>query len=137
MNLRKAAKIGLALILLGIVGVACSGGQQEKFPAFVYASALSLESYRAATSLPQEVLTSVPCYCGCATAPEPHMSLLDCFYNRDGSYSDHAAGCDLCGKILLDAQAAHQGGKDLKAIRAIIDSKYAVYGTPTDTPPVE
>ena len=137
MKLRGLLTMGLAVVFFGVIAAACSGKQSEGFPSFGYGTALSLESYRAAASLPREVETKMPCYCGCEGDPTRHMSLWDCFYNQDGSYSDHAAGCDLCGKIVLDVKSEYDKGKSLKEIRAMIDSKYSVYGKPTNTPPVE
>jgi len=137
MLVKKAIVIGLALALMGSAGLACSKGgdkAQTDFPSYVYASALSLDSYKAAVSLPKELTTQMPCYCGCADFPTPHRHLLDCFINPDGSYTDHASGCDLCGKIILDAAALHKQGKSIKEIRANIDDKYSVYGKSTDTP---
>lgn len=114
----------------------CSSSNQKEFPSFVYASSMSLQSYQAAVSLPKDVMTSMPCYCGCATLLKPHKDLYDCFFNEDGTYNDHAASCDLCGKIALDVQKMYKEGKDLRTIRATIDSTYSVYGQPTDTPPI-
>jgi hypothetical protein len=137
MLVKKAIVIWLALALLGSAGLACSKGggkAQNEFPSYVYASALSLESYKTAVSLPREVTTQMPCYCGCADFPTPHRHLLDCFINPDGTYTDHASGCDLCGKIVLDVAAQHKQGLSIKEIRANIDAKYSVYGKSTDTP---
>ena len=137
MFLKKAVVLALALALLGSTGLAlaCSkSSAKTEFPSYVYASALSLESYKAAVSLPTEVTTQMPCYCGCADFATPHRHLLDCFVNPDGAYTDHASGCDLCGKILLDVAAQHKQGVSIKEIRANIDAKYSVYGKPTDTP---
>lgn len=136
MKAGRWAGIGLGLALLVAVGIACSAGESEEFPSFVYGSALSLDSYRAAAALPAEVTSNLPCYCGCGTLEPPHRHLRDCFYTPDGSYNDHAASCDLCGRILLDAEHAYGEGQALHTIRAMIDEKYAAYGQPTDTPPV-
>ena len=135
--LRKILLMTPALLLLAVSLPACSKPQEERFPSFVYSTAGSLESYRAASSLPRDVMTSIPCYCGCAAAPSDHKILLDCFYDKDGNYTDHASGCDICGKIALDVQAKHRQGMSLKEIRAFIDSKYSIYGKATNTPPVE
>ena len=133
------ATFALALLLVPLLA-ACGKGsaaKENQFPSFVYATSLSLESYKAAASLPDQVITQIPCYCGCQAVPSTHRNLKDCFYKEDGSYNDHAAGCDICGKIAIDAAAGIKDGKGLKLIRASIDSKYAVYGKPTDTPPVQ
>ena len=136
---RRSIGVALALALLVSAGLAlaCSRGGDKaegQFPSYVYASAMSLESYKAAVSLPTEVTTQMPCYCGCADFATPHRHLLDCFINPDGTYTDHASGCDLCGKILLDVAAQHGQGVSIQEIRANIDAKYTVYGKPTDTP---
>ena len=123
-------------VVIWLLLSACAGPAtgKQRFPSFVYASALTLESYRAATLPPAEVTTQIPCYCGCVSPPDSHRNLQDCFYEGDGSFSRHAAGCDLCCKIALDVKQASTDGIPLKAIRAMIDSKYAELGTPTDTP---
>ncbi len=125
----------VALLLLA----ACAGpaAEEPRFPSFVYASALTLDSYRAAAALPAQVTTQIPCYCGCVSPPDSHHHLRDCFYEADGSFSRHAAGCDLCGKIVLDVQQAYEEGVALSAFRTMIDARYAEFGPPTATPPVE
>jgi hypothetical protein len=127
--------VAIALLLLAACTRPAAG--ENRFPAFVYASALTLDSYRAAAALPIEVITRIPCYCGCVSPPDSHSHLRDCFYQADGTFSRHAAGCDLCGKIVLDVQQAHREGVALKSIRAMIDNNYAEFGPPTATPPVE
>ncbi len=141
MIMQRAMAIALLVALVAGAGaaVACSKGvgkAEADFPSFVYASELSLKSYRTAMEMPESVRTQIPCYCGCAGFPTPHRYLKDCFLNPDGTYTDHASGCDLCGKIALDAAAQHEEGKALKEIRANIDAKYSEYGRPTDTPAV-
>lgn len=134
---RRTIVCTILLAALAPLALACSGDKSEaKFPSYVYASALSLESYKAALALSESVTTQIPCYCGCADLPTPHRHLRDCFINPDGSFTDHASGCDLCGKIVLDVQEMHRKGVSLKEVRAAIDAKYSVYGNPTDTPKV-
>lgn len=122
-----------------LIVAACSKGSGQgstEFPPFVYASAMSLASYQAAVALPAEITTRIPCYCGCASSSPAHRDLRDCFFKPEGGYTDHAAGCDLCGKIALDVLRAYQQKTPLKEIRAMVDDKYAEYGTSTQTPPV-
>jgi hypothetical protein len=132
----RYTKLGLLLVLVLPIVAACSGGDKDSFPSFAYASSQSLESYRAAASLPRDVLESIPCYCGCVNSEPAHHHLRDCFYEADGSYSEHAASCDLCGKIVFDVRDSHEKGDALVDIRHQIDSGYSVYGRPTETPPV-
>lgn len=124
----------VALILLALVAAGCSSTTpSEQFPAFVYGTANSLEGYRIAVALP-ELLAVLPCYCGCGKSAD-HRSLKDCFIKADGSFDDHAAGCDLCISEAMDASQWHREGKTPREIRTMIDDKYHSYGTPTDTPP--
>jgi len=132
MNKRK----GLAVLWIGLWLLAACGGRGESFPAFVYSSALSLDSYRAAVAMPPGVTEAIPCYCGCRGLNPPHGHLRDCFFLPQGGFSDHASGCDLCGRIVLDVQRAYRQGVPLGEIRERVEGKYAIYGGPTDTPPV-
>lgn len=130
------------LVLLALVVGGCAAGSApassgQRFPPFVYASATSLETYRIAVAMP-EVLAVLPCYCGCAkpsAGQAPHKNLKECFITPAGSFNEHAAGCDLCGKEALDAARWHKEGQSLREIRAATESKYREYGEPTDTPP--
>ncbi|MBI4336303.1 MAG: hypothetical protein HY683_00540 [Chloroflexi bacterium] len=134
--MRLAMALGsLVLVALSVGLAACSRGA-ESFPSFVYATSSSLESFRAAASLPHEVMNGVPCYCGCKSSTPPHQSLHDCFYNADGSYATHAAGCDLCGRIAVDTRNEFVKSTPLRQIRELIDTTYSSYGPGTDTPPV-
>lgn len=138
MKLHRARWPSLAIVaLLLLAACARPATEDPRFPSFVYASALTLDSYRAAAALPAQVTTQIPCYCGCVSPPDSHRHLRDCFYAADGSFSRHAAGCDLCGKIVLDVQQSYKEGVALSAFRAMIDTKYAEFGQPTATPPVE
>ncbi len=105
------------------------------FPTFVYDSALSLKAYKIAVRIPN-LLFSIPCYCDCGRA-SGHKSLHDCFFNADGTFNDHASGCEVCGLEALDIAKWQGQGKSLKEIRTMIDAKYAAYGHATDTPAVQ
>lgn len=135
----KAKSIAfLTIILLAIALGACASEPNQPdppFPTFVYDSALSLRAYRLATRNP-EMLTKLPCYCDCGRA-SGHTSLNSCFFRTDGSYNDHASGCEVCGLETVDAAQWAKEGKSLKQIRTMIDTKYSPYGTPTNTAPVD
>ncbi|MCL5027032.1 MAG: PCYCGC domain-containing protein [Chloroflexi bacterium] len=112
-----------------------TGASDPNFPAFVYSSSSSLEGYRIAVRMP-EVLEKMPCYCGCGKTNN-HHSLKECFIKPDGSYDDHASGCDVCVKEAVDVDNWHRQGKSLAEVRRLLDAKYRDYGQPTDTAPVE
>ncbi len=137
--MRRHLRLGLGVaVLAAFLLAACAPAGRaagDDFPAFVYGSASSLEGYRIAKSQP-EVLAQMPCYCGCAKVNK-HHSLKECFIKPDGTYDDHAAGCDVCVKEALDVVKWQKEGKGLAEVRRLLDEKYQDYGQPTDTPPVQ
>jgi len=138
----RAAPVAAMLVLLSLALAGCGATRGEaqgevpkaNLPAFVYTSAASLESYRLAVR-EQALLEQQPCYCGCVTtADPPHRNLKECFIKPDGSFEEHGATCDLCGKIALDAADLKAQGLSPREIRAALDAKYLEYGKATDTP---
>jgi hypothetical protein len=83
-----------------------------------------------------EVARQVPCYCGCGRSLG-HENLLDCYVIRRGVYSEHATGCKICTDEANDIERLAEAGASLVEIRMSIDASYAVYGAPTNTPPVK
>ena len=84
-----------------------------------------------------EVLTYVPCSCGCGSMG--HESVWNCFVRRieaDGTvvFEEHAAYCDICQDITRDAMSLWQRGSPLPEIRDTIDATYGGPQTPTDYP---
>lgn len=77
----------------------------------------------------------IPCYCGCGKALG-HRYLLDCFVISPGVYSDHASGCMVCGNEANDVRRLTDDRQSAQQIRTWIDTEYARYGPPTDTPKV-
>jgi len=107
---------------------------EGEYPAFVYRSDEVLKAYETAMMIP-EVLAVMPCYCGCGKA-HGHKDLKDCFFNDDGSLNDHGAYCGTCISEAVDIAEWQEEGYSLKQIREKIEEKYAEYGEPTDTPPL-
>lgn len=138
---KRLAIFLLAGLMLGSVpgmascGTALSQKDDEGLPDFAYSSATSLASYRVAVA-EGELLSILPCYCGCGRQAIPHKNLKECFFKPDGTFEPHASGCDLCGKEALDAKAWKEKGYTSKEIRSMIEQKYQAYGPGTDTPPV-
>lgn len=132
--LAAIALLGFALWL--VLGPFPGPGPETRahFPAYVYNSAMTLAGYEAATKVPDEVLSVIPCYCGCGPSQE-HTSLKDCFFKGDGSFADHASDCHLCLVEAVDVEKWYDAGLALKEIRTRIEDKYSRYGPPTSTPP--
>ena len=91
------------------------------FPRYVYNSNKSLLAYRIAITIP-DVLKAVPCTCGCTVIG--HTSSKDCFINDDGSYSPHAANCDICQDIAIDAFNLYKQGYSITKIQNVLHIKY-------------
>jgi hypothetical protein len=93
------------------------------------------EAYAFAVAHP-EVLTQLPCYCGCGAIG--HTSNYACYVSEaapDGSvsYDLHAVGCSICVDITRDAMRLLEDGRSLPEIRAEIDRTYAPFG-PSNMP---
>ncbi len=84
-----------------------------------------------------EVLTYIPCTCGCGGMG--HESVWNCYVRRieaDGTvvFDEHAAGCRICQDIARDAIRLWQRGSPLPEIWQAIDAAYPGQQTPTDYP---
>jgi nitrogen fixation-related uncharacterized protein len=95
------------------------------------------EAYRFAIAN-REVLSQIPCYCGCGAE---HKSDLDCFIKEvrsDGSivFDGMSLGCGICIDIARDVMRMLDEGKAVKEIRAYVDTTYSRFGPSTPTPPV-
>ncbi len=136
----KLKSMLLGALALTLLAVACSSPSQgqEGLPSFAYNSKNSLEGYRFAVAN-QALVSQIPCYCGCAnlSGGQSHKSLKNCYLKDDGAFDDHASACDICNNIALDVKAYQGQGVAVKDIRTRIDDKYADYGKPTNTPPVQ
>ena len=144
----KTIQIALALlILLSLALSACSaGGQAEAHADMAPMSAMPAEvqqapeavsqAYRFAVANP-EILTGLPCYCGCGAMG--HTSNLSCFIQdvEDDSsiaWDNHALGCGICVDIAQDVMRLSAEGESLTDIRTYVDATYSSFGPPTNTP---
>ena len=143
------------LVMLGLVLSACNTGRgrdvseglspytaadtaataQAAYPAYVTSELR--DAYEFAVAHP-EVLSYMPCYCGCGLTVD-HASNLNCFIAGVASYGrvifdDHAVYCDTCLSIARDAERLLQQGKPLRDIRSYVDLMHGQKGPGTDTP---
>ena len=93
------------------------------------------EAYDFAVAHP-EVLTQLPCYCGCGAIG--HTSNYACYVSGSDAggalvYDLHATGCSICVDITRDARRMLDAGQSLSQIRAEIDQTYAAFG-PSNMP---
>jgi len=105
-------------------------------PADVQSAPVSVQqAYQFAFANP-EVLTQLPCYCGCGAMG--HTSNYSCYVssvdvNITITYDSHALGCSICIDITQDAMRMLRDGKSVPEIRAYVDQTYAKFG-PSNMP---
>jgi hypothetical protein len=101
-------------------------------------------AYRFAAEHP-EVLTYVPCFCGCERSG--HKGNEDCFVQKRGAngdvteWNEHGMECTVCIDVAQYAQQMHASGASVRDIRTAVEKKWAATGienhahTPTPEPP--
>ena len=84
----------------------------------------------------QEILRTIPCYCGCVR--EGHQSVLQCFLSGSSAdnspiWTDHSFDCEMCIHIAREVFLMTSQRLPPRVIRGSIESKYRDVGTPTRT----
>ena len=152
-----AGKGALVLLLCSFFLAACSPGNEahqsraangdlreetasvDVLPSFLDGQSEGVRLVYQAAALSGDLLSWIPCYCGCGESAG-HESSLHCFvhaYGEDGTviWDDHGTRCGVCLQIATEAIRLKQEGKSVKEIRAYIDEKYRDgYANPTPTP---
>ena len=91
-----------------------------------------------------EVLSYVPCYCGCENPQLGHKGNHDCLVKSRAAngmvteWEPHGIGCQICIDVGRQAMLLFNSGASVTAIRAAIEKKYGEYfrsSTPTPKPP--
>jgi hypothetical protein len=85
-----------------------------------------------------EVISYVPCFCGCERGG--HTSNESCFVagRRNGTvaWDNHGIGCEICVDVATETMQMHNAGATVAQIRQVIEKKYAhLYDGHTPTPP--
>ena len=145
---KKHLMIWTAVLILGLLISACSGSTASKkstayelapmadMPAEVHSSPEVVRTaYQFAVANP-EVLTQLPCYCGCGGMG--HTSNYGCYVageNEEGSliFDNHALGCSICVDITVDAMRMLDEGQLMTEIRSYVDQTYSAFG-PSNIP---
>jgi hypothetical protein len=101
-------------------------------------------AYKFAAEHP-EVLTYVPCFCGCERGG--HQGNEDCFVKSRGANGDvtawepHGMECTVCVDVATQAKQMFASGASVREIRAAVEQKWASQSaqmhthTPTPDPP--
>lgn len=145
LNPRKRKTFLLFLVIAVLWLTACSRSTStlpmaplDQMPPEVQKAPVSVQdAYRFAVANP-EVLSQVPCYCGCGAVG--HTSNYDCYVKDvqpSGSieFDSHALGCSICVDITRDVMRLTQEGKALEDIQTYINRTYSQYGPPTPLKP--
>jgi hypothetical protein len=92
-----------------------------------------------------EVLTYVPCFCGCERSG--HRGNEDCFVKSRAANGDvsqwepHGMECNVCVDVATQAKQMYASGASVRDIRAAVEQKWAAQAaemhthTPTPQPP--
>ncbi len=141
---RTSTRLAGALIAVTILVSACSPAgsnaslamaPMSDMPEEVQTAPVSVsDAYRFAAANP-DILTGIPCYCGCGAMG--HTSNYDCYVqSNDGGnivFDTHALGCSICVDITRDAMQMTREGAGVADIRTAIDQNYAQFG-PSNMP---
>ena len=132
------------LLLMGLLA-GCAPGRKDRelimaaisdTPAEVKSAPVSVQqAYQFAVANP-EVLTEIPCYCGCG--PMGHTSNYACYVSAVDSsgvitFDSHSLGCSICVDITHDTMRMLKDGKSVPEIKDYVDSTYSRYG-PSNMP---
>jgi len=108
-------------------------------PAYVRGNPRVESAYAYALARP-DVISWMPCYCGCVAMD--HRSNLDCFFKptqpgAELEFEEHASYCDVCIDTALMAKQMLAEGHGLRAIRDRVDATFGgmAPGTVTALPP--
>ncbi|WP_158737572.1 PCYCGC motif-containing (lipo)protein [Alteribacillus sp. YIM 98480] len=115
----------------------------EESPQFLEHANGSIPSIYEETADHQELLTHIPCYCGCGESAG-HEHAFDCFIdhvNEDNTvvWNNHGMKCGVCLEIAAAAVEMKNKGYSDREIRETIDETYNdsdMEPTPTPKPQV-
>ncbi|QJC53617.1 hypothetical protein HGI30_20180 [Paenibacillus albicereus] len=101
----------------------------DTLPKFLDAQPEQIRIVYAASAKASELLSTMPCYCGCMESVG-HKSNLNCFVNElreDGSvvWDDHGTRCGVCLQIAAESISMMTEGKSTDEIRQTIEDMYA------------
>lgn len=101
----------------------------DTLPKFLDAQPEQIRIVYAASAKAAELLSTMPCYCGCMESVG-HKSNLNCFIHEmreDGSviWDDHGTRCGVCLQIAAESISMMAEGKSPEEIRQTIEDMYA------------
>jgi Protein of unknown function with PCYCGC motif len=102
-----------------------------QLPAWAATTPISSAAYRVAVLQP-DLLSSLPCFCGCVGYQPPHRNLRDCFLRPEGGFEAHAAGCTTCQEEALMAERLARQGMPSGDIRDALVASFVDRGPSTE-----
>ena len=144
----RAKQILLVLMLtisLSLFAAACSGQETTRSYELASLTGMPLDVQKAPATVQQayqfavanpEVLTQLPCYCGCGGMG--HTSNYSCYVadndpDNNPTFDGHALGCSICVDITQDAMRMLDDGKSIAEIQVYVDQTYSRFG-PSNMP---
>ncbi|MGM0921515.1 MAG: PCYCGC motif-containing (lipo)protein [Bacillota bacterium] len=110
----------------------------DALPSFLNDQPDEIKTLYAAAAKHEELLSYMPCYCGCGESAG-HKDNGNCFIKERKEngvivWDDHGTKCGVCLEIAAKAIIEHEKGMSMKDVREIIDEQYKEgYAEPTDT----
>lgn len=110
----------------------------DVLPSFLNDQPEEIKTLYAAAAKHEELLSYMPCYCGCGESAG-HMDNGNCFIKERKEngvivWDDHGTKCGVCLEIAAKAIIEHEKGMSIKDVRDLIDEQYKEgYAKPTDT----
>lgn len=113
----------------------------ETLPEFLNDKPEEMQMIYRAVPKYQELLESIPCYCGCGESAG-HKDNYDCFVfeNKETGeivWDDHGTRCGVCLETAGESILKYNDGESIEEIRQYIDEKYKegfAEPTPTQAP---
>ena len=110
----------------------------DVLPSFLNDQPEEIKTLYAAAAKHEELLSYMPCYCGCGESAG-HLDNGNCFIKERKEngvivWDDHGTKCGVCLEIAAKSIIEHEKGMSIKDVRDLIDEQYKEgYAEPTDT----
>ena len=135
--MKKIYFIVIIIIIVSVIGgivyiksqkkIVDAGQLLDKFLSSNQTSSEVQEAYHFALANPDNILSQMPCYCGCIQRGV-HKNNRDCFINEDARGNDYfdkmGLNCGTCIDIALAVKNLYGQGKSAQEIKDVITNKF-------------
>jgi len=119
--------VALLVIFISLNNNNNNNNNPHNLPAYALSNDKVKEAYLFALDNPS-ILEGINCHCGCMTRGEDGRihkdGLEDCYFQENGQFEEHAAGCSVCINEALQVKSLLVEGKIKEEIKKIIDETY-------------